>query len=102
MLFNYHLFVFSDFVTDPQVKSNCGISAIVLVTLDILWVTTVWARDKVIGMIWETRKRCVFIPQQKRFRAEKERNKWLKQGRIEADERVLYNKECLEQKLELE
>ena len=53
-------------------------------------------------MIWETKKRCIFIPQQKRFRAERERNKWLKQGRIEADERVRYNKECLKQKLESE
>ena len=53
-------------------------------------------------MIWETKKRCVLIPQQKRFRAERERIKWLKQGKIEADERVHYNKKCLEQKLELE
>ena len=53
-------------------------------------------------MMWETKKRCVFTPQQKRFRAEKERNKLLKQGRIEADERVRYNKQCLKYKLELD
>ena len=53
-------------------------------------------------LILETKKQCVLIPKQKRFRAEKERIKWLKQGRIVADERVRYNKECLKQKLELE
>ena len=42
------------------------------------------------------------MPQQKRFRAEKERNKWLKEGRIEAEKRVRYNKKCLKQKLKLE
>ena len=67
MLFNYHLFYFTDYVHDPQVKYTFGISAISLVSIEILWVTIAWAKDKVIDTIWKVKKHLIYEPKMKRF-----------------------------------
>ena len=74
MLSNYHMIVFSNFVDDPQVKANFGISAISLVTLDIIWVTMEWAKDQTMLVTLKVKKDCVYGPKQKKLREEKERN----------------------------
>ena len=47
MLFVDLMFVFSDFVTDPQAKLVFGVIADILVSIDIVWVTLAWAKDTV-------------------------------------------------------
>ena len=66
------MFLFSDFVTDPQVKLVFGIIAVILVNIDIVRVTLAWAKDKVMGMILVIKKYCIFIPQQKKYKEEKQ------------------------------
>ena len=71
MLFIDLMFLFSDFVTDPQVKLVFGIIAVILVNIDIVWVTLAWAKDKVMEMILVIKKHCIFIPKQKKYKKEK-------------------------------
>ena len=91
MLFNYHLFCFTDFVPDPQVRYNGGISAISLVTIEIFWVTIAWTKDTVIKMIWKFKKNCIYEPKKRRLIAERARKAFLKEGRVEAEEHLRYN-----------
>ena len=65
------MFVFSDFVTDPQIKLVFGIIAVILVNIDIVWVTLAWAKGKVMEMILVIKKYCIFIPQQQKHKQEK-------------------------------
>ena len=65
------MFLFSDFVTDPQVKLVFGIIALILVNIDIVWVTLAWAKGKVMEMILAIKKYCILIPKQKKYKKEK-------------------------------
>ena len=65
------MFVFSDFVTDPQAKLVFGVIADILVNIDIVWVTLAWSKDKVMEMILVIKKHCIFIPKQKKYKKEK-------------------------------
>lgn len=67
MLFIYHLYILSDFVTDPYIKYIFGISAISLVTIDIIWVTIAWARDKVNLAIWKVKLKFIYEPKMEKF-----------------------------------